>query len=296
MSIDIQNDIHQTGQLEVLSNGESLIQYNHVPPEWGHPHFHPVRTPAGHLITNLAPYDHVWHCGLWFSWKSINGVNVWEQPSFPDGESVIKPTSASEVTADNDDVSFSASYHWQKRDGSQDLLDGEVDVVIHAPDGDAYSIDLSYSFRGCGGDTSFERVPYDAEKCDWGGYAGLSFRPVRDFVTPVVTNSDGETEDIRWKKTRWLDMSNQIDGLRDTWVGLCLMDHTGNLRHPVPANFHEPHWWHLRWTQLSLLYEDDYVLPEGESLDLRYRVVIHDGKAEPDRLNSIWDAWTRAAQ
>jgi len=183
---------------------------------------------------------------------TINGVNVWEQPPLPDGESDIKAVSSGDVVMENGKVRFSASYHWQKRDGTLDLLDGTVEVTIHPPQDGAYCIDLGYSFRGCGRDTIFGRVPYHPEKCNWGGYAGLSFLPIRDFITPIVTNSDGDTENLRGKRTRWLDMSSQIDGFRDTWVGLCLMDHPNNLRHPVPANVHEPDW-HLRWTQLALL-------------------------------------------
>ena len=167
-------------------------------------------------------------------------------------------------------------------------------MAIHPPVDDHYGFDLDYSFQGCGGATSFERIPYHPVDCNWGGYAGLSYRPVRDFSRPQVTNSDGETEDIRAKPTRWLDLTDQMDGHRDTWAGVCLMDHPANLRHPVPANFHKPDWCHLRWSQLALLFEDNYTLPDRESLDLRYRVVVHDGKADVARLNRIWEEWGRA--
>src|SRR5699024_5487896 len=30
------------------------------------PHIHPVRTPAGHVLTRDAPDDHPWHHALWF--------------------------------------------------------------------------------------------------------------------------------------------------------------------------------------------------------------------------------------
>lgn len=290
MAITVCDQIRSKGKVEILCNENPLLQYNHIPPEWGHPHFHPVRSPAGHVLTNLAPHDHVWHCGLWFAWTSINGVNVWEQPASPSGESEIKAVSSSDMSMVDGQVRFSGSYHWQKRDGSLDLLDGGVEAMIHPPKEGSYCIDLNYTFRGCGGDTTLGRVPYHPQKCDWGGFAGMSFLPTRDFITPVVTNADGETEDIRWKRTRWLDMSGQLDGFRDAWAGICLMDHPKNIRHPVPANMHEPHW-PLRWTQLALLYEDDYVLPEGVSLELRYRAVVHDGRGDVDRLNRIWEEW-----
>ena len=42
------------------------------------PHFHPVALPDGRVLTWDRPPDHVWHHGLWFSWKFINGLNYWE--------------------------------------------------------------------------------------------------------------------------------------------------------------------------------------------------------------------------
>ena len=277
--------------VEVHCNERQLVRYNHAPLEWGHPNFHPVRTPAGHCITTYAPADHPWHCGIWFSWKSINAVNVWEDPSFPDGKSEILPIALKDVGLDDNVTRFSAKYRWQKKDAAG-LLEGSVSAAIHPPVDQQYWIDLDYSFQGCGGDTSFERIPYHPVDCDWGGYAGLSYRPVRDFSRPRVTNSEGESEEIRGKPTRWLDLTDLLDGYREAWAGVCLMDHPANLRHPVPANFHKPDWCHLRWSQLALLFEDNYTLPAGESLDLRYRVVVHDGKADVAGLNRIWDEWT----
>ena len=42
------------------------------------PYFHPLRTVEGTTLTAERPADHIWHYGLWFSWKFINGVNYWE--------------------------------------------------------------------------------------------------------------------------------------------------------------------------------------------------------------------------
>jgi len=42
------------------------------------PHFEFLATPDGRNTVWVGPGDHVWHYGLWFSWKLINGVNFWE--------------------------------------------------------------------------------------------------------------------------------------------------------------------------------------------------------------------------
>jgi hypothetical protein len=46
----------------------------------------------------IAPADHPWHRGVWFSWKYLSGVNYWEfpqdRPNQPDGKTaVITPPS-----------------------------------------------------------------------------------------------------------------------------------------------------------------------------------------------------------
>ena len=43
------------------------------------PFLHPVRTPAGALLTVEAPADHPWHHALWFAIKFVNGENFWEE-------------------------------------------------------------------------------------------------------------------------------------------------------------------------------------------------------------------------
>ena len=43
------------------------------------PFIHPLCTPAGHCLTLFEPHDHVWHHGLWFTFKFVNGENFWEE-------------------------------------------------------------------------------------------------------------------------------------------------------------------------------------------------------------------------
>src|SRR5580704_7793235 len=45
------------------------------------PCVHPLITPAGHQLSGFEMSDHVWHRGLWFTIKFINGTNFWEEQS-----------------------------------------------------------------------------------------------------------------------------------------------------------------------------------------------------------------------
>lgn len=41
------------------------------------PHLHPVRTPAGTVVTDSAPRDHTWHAGLGVGVQDVAGSNLW---------------------------------------------------------------------------------------------------------------------------------------------------------------------------------------------------------------------------
>ena len=38
----------------------------------------PVALPGAPPLTWMAPPDHPWHYGMWFSWKYLNGKIYWE--------------------------------------------------------------------------------------------------------------------------------------------------------------------------------------------------------------------------
>src|SRR5262245_19501454 len=49
-------------------------------------------TPAGHVVSGFEMSDHIWHRGLWFTIKFINGTNFWEEhPPFGIQRSIAQP-------------------------------------------------------------------------------------------------------------------------------------------------------------------------------------------------------------
>ena len=63
--------------LSLVGPAGPLWQFRYDP-ALDHAYFHPLRTTDGRLLTWDRPPDHIWHHGLWFSWKYINKVNYWE--------------------------------------------------------------------------------------------------------------------------------------------------------------------------------------------------------------------------
>ncbi len=72
-------EYHPRRKLSLVCEGETLATYSFSTSDSAKPYIHPLRTVAGVPLTAFQPSDHVWHRGLWFSWKYINGVNYWEE-------------------------------------------------------------------------------------------------------------------------------------------------------------------------------------------------------------------------
>src|ERR1017187_5766043 len=62
----------------LVGGGKPVWQFNYGT-NGTKPFFHPLALPGGSPLTWQSPPDHVWHYGLWFSWKYLNGVNYWEE-------------------------------------------------------------------------------------------------------------------------------------------------------------------------------------------------------------------------
>ena len=91
----------QTAASLALMNGEQVVwQFNHLQDgsEQGTPYFHPLATLDGAVLTDLHPDDHLWHRGLLFAWKKINGrEGYW---TWPEGlETWPEDNGSTEVTA-----------------------------------------------------------------------------------------------------------------------------------------------------------------------------------------------------
>ena len=106
-----------------------------------------------------------------------------------------------------------------------------------------------------------------------------------------MLNSEGKVgEDEIWgKRANWVDYSGEVDGES---LGIAIFDNPANIKHPT--------YWHARDYGLFAVnpfgehdfYHDpkrdgSVTIALGESLTLRYRVVIHHGDAAEARLPQL---------
>ncbi len=258
---------------------------------WGatrRPFIHPLRTPAGHVLTRNAPPDHPWHHALWFTIKFVDGDNFWEE--FGD-YGVLRYVAPPTVALDDGAVAISGDLDWIRPDRTTVALREHRTWTYRPMAADRYSLDLDTTLVPIA-DAVLDRTPFDV----WGGYSSLTFRGRGDLVDTRMLTADGAVHDrILGVPSPWLDLTGTVDGAT---VGVAMFDHPANPRSPTPwyGSTHHDNYgeeW-SNFVNAALLWDAPMPVAAGEPLRLRYRVLVHDGELPHGELGAAWTAWAEA--
>lgn len=248
-------------------------------------YFHPLRTVDGKELTWVAPPDHIWHYGLWFSWKTINGVNYWEIPrgkKYPEGRTLITKAEVIEQQQNSSLVRIKLNY--RSSDSIENVATGIVELWIETPRQDgSYAIDWTITIK------ALQRLNFGKST----GYGGLSHRAAESLKKPVFLSKRGqESSNKPWfiaAPAPWMDFSALSDG---TPVGLTIFNHPTNPRSPSrwfivnrllggdksPKPFY--------YNNSAILATAPLSLDKGETMQLRYRTLIHSGRGDTKSLQA----------
>lgn len=279
--------VHQPGQNLSLVNGNTLILRYHLATDRRKPFLHPVSTTNGIPLTCLEPWDHVWHRGLWFAWKYLNGVNYWEETedAAQDGRTVFE--GGEEVHLGAERAEIKTVLYYRAPDDATVLIEQRTVSIWLPDDTGAYRMDWHHTFRPGVGDVEIDRTPIN-EKTPWGGYAGLSWRAARSLGKFQAIDSVGRTnEAVEHQRARWVDLSGASDGGRDLVGGIAMFDHPDNPRYPT-------HWRCILnpgfgYINPAFVLAEPFHLSAAESLTLRYRVLVHSGWGDAGQMEGEFE-------
>jgi len=247
------------------------------------PFFHPLCTPAGFCVSLFEPHDHVWHRGLWFAIKFVNGDNFWEERSGYGTQRPLLPPAITHFAGGSIELSHDLSWD---RPNDAGAAFTEARRIVYRPLNDgAYALDWDIQLTAQA-DLLLDRTPFTT----WGGYGGLVIRGNRNWQQTRILFSDGSTSDRPvGLNARWGDLSGLFDGGPHCEGGIALFDHPKNPRHPTP--------WYGgtgsgHYLNAAFLFHEPMTLAEGDMLHLRYRVLIHDNIWDQERLQAAYDAFT----
>lgn len=273
--------------VELLGEGGTIVRFvvDAAPRD---PHFEVLATADGRNTVWVAPPDHVWHYGLWFSWKMIDGVNFWEtdpKTGLQQGRGeVLDPVIESGPDAETATVRYRERSH-PDPDGPA-VLEDAVEIRITRPRGDA-GVKVVWRIRTTAlADVVLDRTPPPVEPGGkgWGGYGGFSWRGAKDFRDLRFTDSEGRRDGaIHRQCASWVNVAGTLGGKP---AGLWIADHPDNPRHPqswyVTDNPKLPFW----YANPALLQTGPLKLKSGESLTHVYQIVVHDGTWSAERCDA----------
>ena len=255
------------------------------------PYVFPLRAPDGTPLTRAFPMeevpgessDHPHHQSLWFAHGDVDGFDFWHgsdraerqeldgeaQHGIEDGVHVVR-----------------AAYRWLVDEGtvvateSREWRFGEEDGARYV------------DFRTTLSPSTAPLVFGDTKEGTFALRIHPALRVEGEHATGTLTNSEGVSGRGAWgRRARWIHDVGSIDGQT---YGVALLDHPSNPRHPT--------WWHARTYGLLAANpfgrgafegegSGELVVPVGETLRLRYRVLLHAEGWDSDRVEQAWRRW-----
>lgn len=305
----------QPDRVTVHIDGQPFTDFHTGGAHLNRVNLHPLRAATGTVVNRSVPagqvagetVDHPHHAGVFYGHGDVNGVNFWairneappQNPSTADaalGRIVLaKPVVVSSGPVQG---TIDAVLDWLRPDGRA-LLTETRRMTFHShPTLRIVDVDIDLEarerveFRDTKEGTFALRVATALDESPRKTDEGSTARPGR------LLNAQGAVgeKNVWGKRSEWVDYAGWIG---NEPVGIVLMDHPSNPRHPT--------YWHSRGYGLHSInpfgvhdflndpaQNGGLVIPPGEHVRFRYRLVIHPG-LPAERIASLYAAYARTS-
>lgn len=262
--------------------------------------FHPLNTPSGERLTDLAPGDHHHHRGVFLAWhtmdftedadfsafgptgpthgKNISRADFWGWGEFaPTQGRIIKNRSVDLVKADAAQAELVIHNDWIIKD--RVVMVEKTIVTVRQQDA-VHVIDLDYRLTP-NLDLTLNRT----------AFGGFCVRARNDGESWYAT-SDGKVNlpdphysvpELNWPAKKWYDYTIRLDNGRT--IGIGTIDHPDN----PPSTWHNPRY--VWMVNPCIVASEPVHVNKHKTLRLRYRLVVHDGPTPTKLLNNLASSW-----
>ena len=250
-------------------------------------YFHPLRTPAGTVVTDVAPADHPHHRGVFLAWFDMKGkadADFWGWGAF----APVKGRRIVNRGVEEMPAGFVATNEWLAE--GEVLLAEQLDVRAVAVDKldraagakvepVANVLDLTYTLTP-DADLTLRRRAFSGFCVRVAGGAKVeAFGPDGLVELPNPHHEQPETD---WPAAKWYSYQLTFDGGKAAAV--VVIDHPKN----------PPSLWHnqrdVRMLNPCIVAPGEVTIKANEPLVLRYRVIALDGTVEAARELIDWQA------
>jgi Methane oxygenase PmoA len=263
--------------------------------------FHPVNTPSGERVTNLAPDDHPHHRGIWVGWQDaefrepanlerygpnhpLRALNItradfwgWGVYAPRDGR-VIQTRDIKLTAADSGHAQIEIHNDWMV--ANRKMLDESDTATVSERDG-VYVLDLEYRLAPV--------VDYLLNRSAFGGFAVQCRKDGDSYYATAagkVTAPDPHYSypELNLPAEPWYDFTIKLNGSGKV-VGAAVIDHPRN----PPATWHNARY--LWMLNPAITGSGPMTIHPDAPLTLRYRVVVHDGDTPTALLQKLSAEW-----
>ncbi len=291
---------HNTS-MDVLIDGELFTTFDYG--TYAKPILYPILGPGQIGMTRNWPmkegvkgeaHDHPHHKSMWIS-HEISGVDFWAEK----GGSVRTLAVEQNGKMFDEKDAIRATSFWVRKDNGKTMLTDSTIYRFGAGTGSRW-IDCTITYKASHGDFQFD----DTKEGLFAIRTHPDLRLTANSKEGVVevfgnaVNSEGETgKDIWGKRAKWVLYQGPVDG---TPMSIAMYDDPTNLRHPTT--------WHARDYGLvtanpfglhHFLGKEkgagEWVVKDGDSLTLRYRVEFIKGIATPAEIEDRYESFCNAA-
>ncbi len=244
---------------------------------------HPLLTPSGTEVTDLAPSDHPHHRGIFLGWVEMMGERRadfwgWGAKAPKDNRRIVNRSFLVE-SANRAGVTIRVKNSWLA-DGEEMLAESST---IRASQRNGNIVDLEFRLAAPGVNVQIAPSPF-------GGFcyrAKPAGRPEITGPEGVVTLSDSVSDraETTWPDRPWYDLSYHSPDLGVK--GVAVMNHPRNPRTTWFVNRA------LHMLNPCIVAGQPFTISRTQPLVLRYRVVAHDGDAASTPLRELYTEFQR---
>lgn len=255
---------------------------------------HPLVSPAGHVVTDIFPEDHLHQDGVFSAWVKTTwrdrSIDFWNLGS---GTGRVVHTDVLAISKQVKSTGFEVRLlHQSTEEPAVNILAERWKITVWARD-ECHCFDL---------ETTQEALTDSPLKIYQHRYGGVALRASAAWL-PSGKSTD-ETLDVRQtvsflndqgsdriagnhQKARWVVMSGDLD---EQPVSVAVLCHVDNFRSPQTARLHPT----KPYFCFAPCVEDDFVIDAQHPYHARYRFLITDTVPDTDWLNEEWNAWCHA--
>ena len=271
-------DLTEEGRVALTANGAEYTAYRYNI-GFAKPHIGPIVNKYGENITryDFTVKEHPHHRSIWFSHGSVkvenaetgfvsDEIDTWnENPHY----GYIKTQKITETVSGPVYCAFTAENMWTDENGNP-LCNDVTTVTMSQPEDGITYLDVDLTLIA-----AYGRVTLGATK-EAGPIAVRMDDNLRADRTGTLTNAWGAVGEgeIWMKRSDWNDYYGVTEG--GHVAGVAVFDNEANEKYPT--------YWHSR--NYGLFAPNRYylggaeIIEAGESLNFKYRIVIHEGDTE----------------